>query len=132
MEIGTVMILVAIGLMAGMVSGFIGIGGGVIVVPALVYFLGMTQFEAQGTSLAMMIPPIGILGVMNYYKGGHINVNFAIVIAITFVIGGYLGSKLALKLPPVKVKFIFGLIMLYVSVRLLWTSGIKLFAGNGS
>lgn len=132
MSLGTVLILVAIGIAAGILSGFIGVGGGIIVVPALIYFLGLSQFEAQGTSLVMMIPPIGILGVLNYYKSGNINITYAVIIALFFVIGAYFGSKISLKLPPLKVKFIFGLIMLYVAVRMIWASGSKLFFENGS
>ena len=112
----------AIGLLAGILSGFVGVGGGVVVVPALIYFMGLTQFQAQGTSLAMMIPPIGILAVWNYYKADNLNVNYALILAITFVIGGFIGSKLSLKLPENKVKLIFGFLMLYVALRMIWTS----------
>jgi uncharacterized protein len=120
MEINTLLILVGIGICAGILSGFVGVGGGMIIVPALIYFLGFSQFQAQGTSLAIMIPPIGILAVMNYYKAGNVNINFALVIAITFIVGGFIGSKLALRLPENKVKLIFGILMLYASVRMIW------------
>ncbi len=127
MDIQQLLILLAIGICAGMISGFIGIGGGVVIVPALIYFMGMTQFQAQGTSLALMLPPIGILAFMNYYKDGHINLQYAGIIAVAFIIGGFLGSKIALKMNPNVVKFIFGIIMLYVAIRLVWTSSFKLF-----
>ncbi|MDG1260981.1 MAG: sulfite exporter TauE/SafE family protein [Flavobacteriales bacterium] len=130
MDIQQLLILLAIGILAGMLSGFIGIGGGVVIVPALIYFMGMSQFQAQGTSLAMMLPPIGILAFMNYYKSGHINLQYAGVIAIAFIIGGFLGSKIALKMNPTVIKFIFGIIMLYVSFRLIWTSSFKLFGND--
>lgn len=132
MSFGTVLILVAIGVAAGMLSGFIGVGGGMIVVPALIYFLGLSQFEAQGTSLAMMIPPIGFLGVLNYYKSDAINIKYALIIAVFFVIGAYFGSKITLKLPPAKVKFAFGILMLYVAFRMVWTSGKELFFQHGA
>ena len=122
MSAGTLMILVSIGLLAGILSGFVGVGGGIIVVPALIYILGLTQFQAQGTSLAMMIPPIGILAVWNYYKTDNININYALILAASFIIGGYIGSKLSLRLPEHKVKLIFGILMLYVSVRMIWTA----------
>lgn len=131
MDLGTLMILVAIGISAGILSGFIGVGGGLIIVPALIYFLGLTQFQAQGTSLAIMLPPIGILAFYNYHKAGNVNVTYALIIAVTFIVGGYLGSKIALRMSPVKVKFIFSLIMLYAAIRMLWSSGITLLQGNG-
>jgi len=124
MTIQTVIILILVGLAAGALSGFVGIGGGVIMVPAMVYILGMSQHMAQGTSLLLMLPPIGILAVMNYYKAGEVNWTYGIVIACAFVIGGYFGSKLALKLSPALVKLIFGVLMLYVAGRMIY-SGYK-------
>jgi uncharacterized membrane protein YfcA len=119
-----ILILIAIGLAAGAMSGFVGIGGGVIMVPALIYIMGMTQHSAQGTSLLLMLPPIGILAVMNYWRAGEMNWKYGIVIAVAFVIGGYFGSKLALKLSPAIVKLVFGVLMLYISVRMIY-SGYK-------
>lgn len=127
MDLGTFMILVAIGLLAGIVSGFIGVGGGIIVVPALIFFLGLSQHTAQGTSLLLMLPPIGILACYNYYKAGSVNVNYAIIIAVFFILGGYLGSKWSLRLSPNIVKFSFGLLMLYVAIRMVYTSSKELF-----
>lgn len=105
-------------------SGFIGIGGGVVMVPALVYIMGLTQHEAQGTSLILMLPPIGILAVMNYYKAGQVNIWYGVIIALAFVVGGYFGSKIALKMSPAKVKLIFGILMLYISFKMIY-SGLK-------
>ncbi len=122
MDSSTLFILIAIGIFAGMLSGFIGVGGGIIIVPALIYFVGLSQHMAQGTSLALMIPPIGILAVYNYYKAGEINFSYAGVIAVAFVVGGFIGSRISLKLPPNTVKFIFGLVMLYISIRLIGAS----------
>jgi hypothetical protein len=127
MDYSQIMILVGIGLAAGILSGFIGIGGGVVIVPALIYFVGLTQFQAQGTSIAIMLPPVGIMAFYNYYKAGQVNMTYAVIIAITFILGGYFGSKIALKMNPNVVRFVFGLIMLYVSVRLVWSSTFKLF-----
>jgi hypothetical protein len=132
MNMGTILILISIGILAGMLSGFVGVGGGMVIVPALIYFLGLTQFQAQGTSLALMIPPIGILAVMNYWKADNVNVHYAIIIGITFIIGGYLGSKLVLKLPEAKVKLIFGIIMFYASVRMMWSAYQKLNIPDGT
>jgi uncharacterized membrane protein YfcA len=122
MDVSVILILLIIGLLAGMLSGFIGVGGGLIIVPALIYFLGFSQHMAQGTSLALMLPPIGILAVYNYHKAGEINFTYALVIAIAFILGGYLGSKISLKLSPNTVKFFFGLFMLYIAFRMIGTS----------
>lgn len=124
MTFQTILLLSLIGLFAGIMSGFVGIGGGVVMVPALVYIMGLSQHEAQGTSLILMLPPIGILAVMNYYKAGQLNITFGIIIAIAFIIGGYFGSKWSLKLPAHIVKLVFGFLMLYVSVKMIY-SGFK-------
>ena len=124
MTIQTIILLVLIGLFAGAISGFIGIGGGVVMVPALVYIMGLSQHEAQGTSLILMLPPIGILAVMNYYKAGQLNISYGIIIALAFVVGGYYGSKLSLKLSPAKVKLVFGFLMLYIAGKMIY-SGVK-------
>ena len=128
MDITTLFILICIGVTAGILSGFIGVGGGIIIVPGLIYFLGLPQHMAQGTSLALMIPPIGILAVYNYHKAGEINYYYAGIIALAFVLGGFFGSKLSLKIAPNTVKFVFGLIMLYVAVRLIGTSYKSFFS----
>ena len=121
MQTDTILILIAIGLTAGILSGFVGIGGGLLIVPALIFFLGMSQFEAQGTSLAMMLPPIGILAVINYHKTGNLNWTYAIVLAAVFIIGGYIGSKLSLSLSPQVVKKIFGVLMLIAAFKLIFS-----------
>lgn len=112
--------LILIGLVGGIASGFVGIGGGIVIVPALVFFLGFSQHNAQGTTLAMMIPPIGLLAVWNYYKSGMVNIKAAVIMTITFFIGGYLGSKLAVKLPADVVKKIFGFLMLIAAFKLIF------------
>jgi len=121
MSLLTIFILIIIGLSAGVLSGFAGVGGGVIVIPALVFLLGMTQFEAQGTSLALMIPPIGILAAMNYYKEGYINWRYAIILALFFFIGGYIGSKLALTIPQNIIKKGFAVFIILVGIKMLVT-----------
>ncbi|MDB4075873.1 MAG: sulfite exporter TauE/SafE family protein [Crocinitomicaceae bacterium] len=127
MSVQTILILVIIGISAGILSGFVGVGGGVIIVPALVYVLGMSQFEAQGTSLFVLLLPVGILAVMNYSKAQTINWRFGLIIAVTFVVGGFVGSKIALKINPAYVKLIFGVLMAYVSIRMMM-SGINTFS----
>lgn len=115
----TILILVLIGILAGILSGFVGVGGGILIVPALVYFLGMSQHEAQGTSLFVLLLPVGVLAVINYSKSGLMDWKFGLIIALTFVVGGYIGSKLALKISPSVVKLIFGSIMAIVSIKLI-------------
>jgi len=126
MSFGTLIILILIGLFGGIMSGFIGVGGGVIIVPALIYVIGFPQHMAQGTSLFLMLPPIGILAFMNYYKAGQVNLVYGVVIAVAFILGGYFGSKLSLKLSPAIVKSIFGLVMAYVAFRMIYSGIIDL------
>ena len=126
MPFETILILVLIGLFAGTLSGFIGVGGGIIIVTALVYFLGLTQHQATGTSLFILTLPVVILGTMNYAKTGNLNWRYGLVIASTFVIGGYIGSKLSLKISPAIVKIIFGFIMAYVAFTMI-RSGFNLY-----
>ncbi|MDG1674096.1 MAG: sulfite exporter TauE/SafE family protein [Flavobacteriales bacterium] len=116
----TLFTLLAIGLFAGVASGFVGVGGGLVLVPAMMVFLGLGQHAAQGTSLAMMLPPVGILAVMQYHKAGEVHWAFAAVLCITFVVGAWGGSKLSLRLSEGWVKLVFGLVMLYASVRMLF------------
>ncbi|MCB0789462.1 MAG: sulfite exporter TauE/SafE family protein, partial [Flavobacteriales bacterium] len=89
MSLTTLLLLVIIGLLAGVLSGFVGVGGGLIIVPALVYIMGLSQHEAQGTSLGVLLLPVGILAVMNYYRSGQLDIRYALIIAAAFVAGGY-------------------------------------------
>ena len=118
MSLQTILLLTIIGLAAGVLSGMVGIGGGVIIVPALVFILGLTQHQAQGTSLFVLSMPVLVLAVFNYWRTGNVNWRFGLIIASTFVIGAFLGSKLTLRLPEAWVKLIFGLLMAYVSFQL--------------
>jgi len=119
MTVQTIFILILIGFFAGALSGFVGVGGGVIIVPALVFFMGLSQHTAQGTSLFVLSFPVVILAVLNYWKGGHVNWQYGLIIAATFVLGGFLGSKLSLRLSSGMVKLIFGIIMAYISFKLV-------------
>ena len=131
MTLQTILILSIIGLFAGFLSGFVGVGGGVIIVPALVFFLGLTQHEAQGTSLFVLMIPVVALAVLNYWKAGNVNWKFALIIATTFLVGGFIGSKLSLRLSPGLVKLIFGIFMAYVSFKLI-VSGYTSINSNES
>lgn len=122
MSINEVLILLGIGLLAGFLSGLIGIGGGIVIVPVLVYFFAMSQKTAQGTTLFMFLLPIGILGVFNYHKAGHVDYKTAIIMGITFVLGSYFGSKTAIGMDTRLVKQIFGVAIIII--------GIKMFLGK--
>ncbi len=122
MTLSHILIFVVIGLSAGVLSGMFGVGGGLIIVPALVFFIGMTQHEAQGTSLGLMLLPIGFLAAWNYYKSGNLDVKAGLIIALAFVIGGYFGSKYALGIDDVMLKKIFGVFMLVVALKLIFFS----------
>jgi len=113
------LILIVIGIVTGAMAGMLGIGGAIIMIPALVFFMGFSQQMAQGTSLAVMLPPIGILAAYNYYKAGQVNIKFAIILAVAFLVGSYFGSKFALTLPQPLLKKIFGVLLLLVAAKML-------------
>jgi hypothetical protein len=121
MTFQTIVVLVFIGIASGILSGFVGVGGGIIIVPALIFLLGMNQLNAQGTSLFVLLLPIGILAVMNYWKAGQINWSYGLVVSLAFVVGGYFGSKFALKMSPNLVRLIFGIIMVIISAKLMYS-----------
>jgi len=121
METTTALMLIVIGLMAGVFGGIFGVGGAIIMIPAMVYFLGVDQHTAQGTSLAVMLPPIGLFAAYNYYKAGQVNIWYAMIIAVSFMIGGYFGSKIALNLPENIMKKVFGIFLIIMAFRLIFT-----------
>ncbi len=120
MDTQTMVILLLVGIAAGTLSGLVGIGGGILIVPALVYFLGFSQKMAQGTSLGILLLPIGLLGVLQFYKQGFIDMRVVLIISIAFFFGSYFGSKLALSLPQETVKKIFAILMILIAVKMLF------------
>ncbi|MDT0552220.1 sulfite exporter TauE/SafE family protein [Urechidicola vernalis] len=122
MTLSTILILVIIGLCAGILSGLVGVGGGVIMVPLFVLLLGLTQHNAQGMSLAVMLPPVTFLAVYNYHKAGEVNWKLALIASAVFIVGGFLGSKLALKIDQLLLKKIFGVFMLIIAIKLIFFS----------
>jgi uncharacterized protein len=120
MDTSTLFGLLALGLVAGLISSIVGIGGGIVIVPALVFLFAVDQKTAQGTSLAMLLPPIGLLAVMNYHKAGFINYKFATVLILSFVAGTYFGSKFALGLPNAVIKKVFATFLLLVAAKYLF------------
>ena len=115
-----IIILLIIGLAAGLVSGVLGIGGGIIIIPMLVGFLGYTQKDAQGTSLGLLLLPIGILAVMNYYKAGYVNLKAVGIMVVTFVIGSYISSLYAVNLPEGMLKKIFAVFLIVYAFKLFF------------
>lgn len=127
MNFSLIVTLILIGLVAGVLSGMIGIGGGIIIVPSLVYFLGLTQHQSQGTSLLMMLPPIGVLAAFNYYKSSHMQQDsryllFALVLAIAFLAGGYIGSRLSINIDKVTLQKVFGIILFVIAIKMYFFS----------
>ncbi|MCF6280570.1 MAG: sulfite exporter TauE/SafE family protein [Flavobacteriaceae bacterium] len=122
MTLSTIIILIIIGLAAGMLSGLVGVGGGIIMVPLFVIFLGVTQHNAQGMSLAVMLPPVTFLAVYNYHKAGDVDWKMALIVSVVFIIGGYIGSKFALKIDQLTLKKIFGVMMLIAAIKLIFFS----------
>ena len=118
MTVSTLLMLMLIGLLAGMLSGLVGIGGGIIMVPLLL-LLGLSQHQAQGTSLAVLVVPVTAVAVFNYYKEGYIDWRFAAVIALFFVVGGYFGSKLAISIDQKILKKIFGVVLLLIAGKMI-------------
>lgn len=120
MTTGTVIGLLAVGLVAGFLSSMVGIGGGMVIVPCLVLIFGFGQKEAQGTSLALLSLPVALVAAYNYHKAGQANWKVALIMTVTFMIGGYLGSKLVLGLDTAIVKKIFAVAMIAISIKYLF------------
>ncbi len=116
-----IILYILLGLIGGIISGLLGIGGGIIIVPALIYLFGLTQHQAQGTTLALMIPPIGLLAAWIYYKQGYVNLTIAIFVCLGFFIGGLLGAKLAIGLQTEILQKVFGVALLLISLYMIFT-----------
>ena len=114
------LLILSIGLAAGILSGLLGIGGGIIIIPALVFFLGFTQQTAQGTTLAMMVPPIGLLAAWAYYSKGYVDFKVAGLMCIGFFVGGFFGAKFATELSETMLTRIFGIALLLISIKMIF------------
>lgn len=119
MDIQIVLSLILIGVLAGILSGLVGVGGGVVMVPLLVLLLGFNQHQAQGTSLAVLVVPVTAVAVYTYHKEGFIDWRYVGIIALFFVIGGYFGSKMAVSLDQKMLKKVFGFILLLIAGKML-------------
>jgi uncharacterized membrane protein YfcA len=110
---------VVTGALVGTFSGMVGVGGGIILVPILVLFFGFSQHKAQGTSTAMLLPPIGILAAWTYYKNDMVDVRAAALMCAGFVLGGLLGAKIAIAMPKDVLRRGFGIVLLFISLKLI-------------
>ncbi len=113
------LVLIILGVAAGICSGVFGIGGGTILIPALVFLFGLTQHQAQGTTLAIMIPPIGLLAALRYYYSGNVKLGMAGLICLGFFIGGFIGASIIQKVPDLYLKRLFGVFLLFIALRMI-------------
>lgn len=111
--------LLGVGLAAGVAAGMFGIGGGLIIVPALIFLLGMKEKQAIGTSLAALIPPVGLLGAAEYYRSGYINIKYAALIAVGLFIGAYFGARIVISMPDGLIRRIYAIFLLVIAARML-------------
>ncbi len=121
MSITHLIILIVIGILSGILAGVFGIGGAIIVIPALVFILGLSQHVAQGTSLAFMLPPVGILATWNYWKAGHVDWKIALILSITFVVGAYFGSQLSINISDRILRKLFGILLIVMAVKMIFS-----------
>ena len=124
MEIQHVIVIAIIGIAAGILSGLLGLGGAIIIIPALVMALGFSQQMAQGTTLMMMVLPIGALAAFQYYQQGLVDFKVAMIMAFFFFIGGYFGAKLATQLPLEILKKSFAIMMILIALKMLFFTKI--------
>jgi uncharacterized protein len=120
MTVQTIVLLVVVGLLAGILSGLVGLGGGVIIVPALVFLLGFSQHQATGTSLGILLLPAGIFAVINYYQKGLIDVRVVLLIFVGFLAGGWLGSKISLSINETVLKKVFAVVLVLIAGKVLF------------
>ena len=121
MSVAQILLIILVGLCAGLLGGTLGVGGGIIVIPALVFLFGFSQHQAQGTTLAFMLPPVTILATWNYWKNGNVNWKYALILSATFLIGAFLGSILAEHLPDKILKRIFGVLLLFMAIKMIFS-----------
>jgi uncharacterized protein len=121
MDAYSLIMLVLIGLVAGILGGLLGLGGGLIIIPALVFLMGFSQHQSIGTSLAVMLPPIGMFAAYNYYKAGYVNIKYALIIAVAFMAGSWLSSKFALSLSESTLRKIFSVLLLLTAIKMFFS-----------
>jgi len=116
-----IILCIILGLVAGVFGGMFGIGGGIILIPALVYLFGLTQHQAQGTTLAILVPPIGLLAAWRYWQSGNVKLSMAGLICAGFFVGGYIGASLIHHVSDPMLKKLFGFLLLIISMRMILT-----------
>lgn len=110
---------IILGIVAGVFGGFFGIGGGTILIPAMVYLFGLTQHQAQGTTLALMVPPIGLLAAMRYYYSGNVKIAMAVFICLGFFVGGWIGAHFVQSVPDTVLKKVFGIYLFFIAIKMI-------------
>lgn len=111
---------IGLGLIAGILGGMFGIGGGTILIPAFVFLLGLTQHQAQGTTLAIMVPPIGLLAALRYYYSGNVKLDIAAFVCIGFFLGGLIGAHFIQNVPDLALKKLFGIYLAFIALRMIF------------
>ena len=114
-----IILYITLGLVVGTISGIVGIGGGVFLTPALVFLFGFSQHNAQGTTIALLVPPIGLLAAWTYYQEGYVNFKVAALICLGFFLGGLIGAKWAVELPDLWLRRIFGATMVLLGIKMM-------------
>jgi uncharacterized membrane protein YfcA len=117
----SVLLYLLLGLIAGIVSGLVGVGGGIIVIPALIFLFGFSQHQAQGTTLALLVPPIGLLAAWTYYQQGYVDLKVAGFICLGFLLGGLFGARIAVGLSTTALERVFGFALLLVALKMIFT-----------
>jgi uncharacterized membrane protein YfcA len=120
MDLQYLLIVALIGIAAGMLSGLLGLGGAIIIIPALIFFLGYSQQTAQGTALIMMVLPVGVLAAYQYYKAGYVEIKTALIMAVFFFIGGYFGARFATEIPQSLLKKLFAIMLIILAIKMLF------------
>jgi len=126
-DVSTIIVLLAIGSSAGILAGFFGIGGGVIIIPCLVYLLDYSQHRATGTSIAVLLPPIGIAAFIEYYRHNNVDIRAALIIAAAALIGGWVGSIFANRLSAPVLRLAFGIFILVLGISLIFSAMKKMW-----
>jgi uncharacterized membrane protein YfcA len=118
MDLQNVTIIAVIGAMAGLLGGILGLGGAIIIIPAMVMLLGYSQQMAQGTALMMMVLPVGALAAFQYYQKGFVDVKASLIMALFFTVGGYFGAKFAIHIPQDILKKPFAIMLVGIAIKM--------------